>query len=517
MKKYHPWLRPSAAPPFRVIFIISLMLILGACVRSSGVADEPWQPSTGTLTLVPNPEAAQNPYGGNRQPGEPIYTPTPDAPHPIPGLRTAEETYIVESGDTLSLIAQKFNVSVGDIALANNIADINILEVGQELIIPAPKPTNRGPSYKIIPDSELVASPPSSVFDVPDFIYSQNGYLVRYQEDVGGKTLSGPQIVHQIGRDFSVNPRILLAVLEYQSGWVTNPSPQTDTLAYPLGFADPRREGLYKQLAWAADQLNFGFYGWRANALASWTLADSTVIPANPTINAGTAALQFFFSRFYDYTFWEKTVGPEGIFATYNNLFGYPFDYAYEPVVPATLTQPNMQLPFEPGITWAFTGGPHGGWGDGSAWAALDFAPFVDERGCFESAEWVVAATDGLIVRSEDGAVVQDIDSDGKEQTGWTLLYMHIATADRVQTGTYLKAGDRVGHPSCEGGVSNGTHFHIARRYNGEWIPADQQLPFVLDGWVSSGIGSAYDGYLQKDGALVEAYNGNEAKNAIQR
>ncbi len=69
MKKYHPWLRPSAAPPFRVIFIISLMLILGACVRSSGVADEPWQPSTGVLTLVPNPEADQNPYGGNRQPG----------------------------------------------------------------------------------------------------------------------------------------------------------------------------------------------------------------------------------------------------------------------------------------------------------------------------------------------------------------------------------------------------------------------------------------------------------------
>jgi hypothetical protein len=179
--------------------------------------------------------------------------------------------------------------------------------------------------------------------------------------------------------------------------------------------------------------------------------------------------------------------------------------------------QPILQLPFETGVTWAFTGGPHGGWGNGSAWAALDFAPFVDERGCFHSDEWVVAMTDGLIVRSEDGAVVQDLDSDGKEQTGWTLLYMHIATQDRVQAGTYLKAGERIGHPSCEGGVSNGTHFHIARRYNGEWIPADGALPFVLDGWTSSGTGIEYDGYLQKNSDSLEAYDGNISENAIQR
>jgi hypothetical protein len=35
-----------------------------------------------------------------------------------------------------------------------------------------------------------------------------------------------------------------------------------------------------------------------------------------------------------------------------------------------------------------------------------------------------------------------------------------------------VKTGDRIGHPSCEGGAANATHVHIARRYNGEWIPA---------------------------------------------
>ncbi len=96
---------------------------------------------------------------------------------------------------------------------------------------------------------------------------------------------------------------------------------------------------------------------------------------------------------------------------------------------------------------------------------------------------------DGVIVRSEFGEVVQDLDGDGDERTGWTLLYMHIGTSGRVPVGKKLKAGEFIGHPSCEGGVSNGTHTHVARRYNGEWIPADGSLPFNLDGWISEGAG----------------------------
>jgi murein DD-endopeptidase MepM/ murein hydrolase activator NlpD len=94
---------------------------------------------------------------------------------------------------------------------------------------------------------------------------------------------------------------------------------------------------------------------------------------------------------------------------------------------------------------------------------------------------------------------------------------MHIDSQERVQHGTFVKAGERIGHPSCEGGVSNGTHVHIARRYNGEWIPADQSLPFVLDGWVSLGAGKEYDGYLQLGSQKIEAYSGNSTENDIQR
>ena len=129
----------------------------------------------------------------------------------------------------------------------------------------------------------------------------------------------------------------------------------------------------------------------------------------------------------------------------------------------------------------------------------------------------MVAVADGLIVRSGDGAVIQDLDGDGYEQTGWVVLYMHVESRGRVRAGTFLRAGERVGHPSCEGGVSSGTHLHIARRYNGEWIPADQTLPFVLDGWVSRGTGLEYDGFLERSGHSIEAWEGRSANNRIQR
>ena len=189
-----------------------------------------------------------------------------------------------------------------------------------------------------------------------------------------------------------------------------------------------------------------------------------------------------------------------------------------EPLLPAGLTQPPMQLPFEAEQDWAFTGGPHGGWGDGSAWAALDFAPPGEAMGCVLSGAWVTAVADGLVVRSAEGAVVQDLDGDGVEQTGWSVLYMHIDSHQRVAAGTFLQAGERIGHPSCEGGFSTGTHLHLARRYNGEWIPADQDAwAFVLDGWVSSGTGVEYDGFLNRDGEQREAWNGYFPENTIRR
>ena len=451
-----------------------------------------------------------------RVPGGALTTPTPDYVHAVPTLRAEADSYVVQPGDTLASIAESFGVSVENLAGENAIQNQNLLAVGSTLKIPPPAVGTPGPSFKIIPDSELVYGPASAEFDIEDFVRGEGGYLSDYTEDVGTATLTGTEVVQLVAESYSVNPRLLLALLQHRSQWVTNPQPPVDSLDYPLGLVEPTREGLYHQLTWAATQLNRGYYLWRANAVATWVLNDGTVVPIDRTINAGTAGVQSLLAAQDDRGAWDADTGPFGLFQTYFFLFGNPFDLAIEPLVPPLLTQPPMQLPFERGVPWAFTGGPHAAWDSGSAWAALDFAP-PDVMGCAVSTQWITAAANGYIVRSNDGQVIEDLDGDGFEQTGWDILYMHVFAQDRVQAKSYVYAGDPMGHPSCEGGVANAAHLHIARKYNGEWIPADGSLPFNLGGWISSGNGVEYDGYLRHGSATLEAAEGASELNTITR
>ena len=500
-----------------LILAIIVLVILSGCYKP-GPGAKVWQVS-GLEEDIETPEKPIQEAERTEEPTLPAFstTPTPNPPIILPAPRSETVTYTVKQGDTLRAIAQQYQVSVDQIVTENQIENPNLIEVGQVFLIPPPSLDLVAPPFKIIPDSELVNSPSNADFDVSGFISSKAGYLAAYSEEVDEVMLSGSQIVQRVALEYSVNPRLLLALLEYQSRWVTEKSPDEDTLIYPMRYYDARQAGLYKQLGWAANLLNEGYYLWKLNAISIWTLSDSAVIQVDPTINPGTAGVLNLMRYLTRGASWDQAISANGIFAAFYRFFGYPFDYALEPLIPADLTQPDLQLPFEDGDIWSFTGGPHGGWASGSAWAAIDFAPPGEALGCFPSEAWVVASAAGEIVYSDHGAVIQDLDGDGIWQTGWSIFYMHIDTNNRVEVGEYLQTGDRIGHPSCEGGFSTGTHLHIARRYNGEWIAADSEIPMVLDGWSTVGYGVEYNGYLVKGDVMLEAWNGRSPLNAIER
>ncbi|HWQ46773.1 MAG TPA: LysM peptidoglycan-binding domain-containing protein [Longilinea sp.] len=448
---------------------------------------------------------------------QPVVSPTPDSPHILPTQRSDDETYTIQQGDTLGQVATAYGLDLQVLLDANPEVDPNYLTIGQTIVIPAENSLELGSSFKIIPDSELIFSPYTYFFNLGDFVQSQGGYLSSYQEVVDGVMTSGVDIIDRVSREYSVNPRILLAVLEYESQWVTHSSPDPASTDYPMQYYDPELSGLYLQMSWAANTLNYGFYAWNVNAIGQWVLADSSMLRVDATINAGTAGVQNLMSSLHGYAGWNTAVSSDGVYATFTSLFGEPFTLTFDPLLPADLSQPVMQLPFEQGVSWSFTGGPHAGWGIGSAWAAIDFAPATENPDCSASPEWATAVAPGLIIRSENGVVILDLDGDGLEQTGWTVLYLHMASSGRVAVGTYVQAGDRIGHPSCEGGISNGTHMHMARRYNGEWIAADGSIPFNLDGWISQGTGVEYDGLLVNNGQVVEAWDRSLPENEISR
>ncbi|HXG24907.1 MAG TPA: peptidoglycan DD-metalloendopeptidase family protein, partial [Chthonomonadales bacterium] len=119
--------------------------------------------------------------------------------------------------------------------------------------------------------------------------------------------------------------------------------------------------------------------------------------------------------------------------------------------------------------------------------------------------QYATAMADGLVLRSDIDGTVIDLDRDGDERTGWVLFYLHLATEARVPLGKEIKAGEPIGYPSCEGGRVTGTHVHVARKYNGEWILADGPLAFNFEGWVAHNGAQAYKGTLTRGALTVVA------------
>jgi LasA protease len=432
--------------------------------------------------------------------------------------------YTVRSGDTLSGIATRYGVSMKLLISYNGLRNADAIAIGQRLMIPvsgaAGQPgaviTGRtGPDDKLIPDSEAVYSPAYRDFDVDALAQKYQGHLAKYKEKVDGDVLTGSQIVQLISERFSVCPRVLLAVLELRSGWVTGQPANASELNYPMSIEDRVHTGLYYQMWNAANAMNAGYYGKQLSRVDVLLLRDGTRVRYADGVNPGTAAVQSLLAHGTTYSGWLNQLGTGGFKATYQRLFGDPYSDTIEPLVPAVIQQPLLRLPFEDGHTWYFTGGPHGAWADGSAWAAVDFAP-NGYNGCTPSREWEVAAAPGRIVQVEKGRVMLNLSGEDFQGAGWTVMYMHVHNVGRVAEGSFVFTGDRIGHPSCEGGYSQASHLHIARMYNGQWMSVGGTVPFDLGGYTFKQSGAEYDGTMTRNGVVHPAINGHvERLNAI--
>lgn len=477
-------------------------------------------------------------------PSSGVYAPKGTIPtHPvfkldqIQPLRDEELTYTVQSGDYLAAIANAYQVPLQAVIDRNELKNPETIQIGQKIILPVITPEHLEIGSTILPDSEIIYGPEpvsAAAFHPDKFLaaYPKN-ILTGYLEPTpttpyptatpDGNTTHEPlptpvfeartgiEILEEVALENGVNPRVLIALLEYQSGTILGEKPKllfNESYIGALGW----RTSLDHQLSWAANSLNYGFYQWQLNRINQWILADDTVVAVNSDVNAGTAALQYLFSKLYDREEWLEAIAPSGFRATFENLFG-PIDETQLVLSDRPADFPELDLPFangataetEPAEDWYFSSGPHYGWANGSPWAAIDFVP-GDAIGCSKSEFFVRAAAPGTVIYSRDGLVVVDLDNDNDPRTGWIHLYLHVATHDRASVGTVLKRGDPIGHASCEGGVSSGSHLHFARRYNGQWIPIDAENPMVLSGFEVFSTGEVYDGYLVRGDQIVEAW-----------
>ncbi len=441
-------------------------------------------------------------------------TPTPDLPRFTPSIPTLEYVdgtiiYTTQQGDTLDALARRFGVDENDVLSETPLPEWGLLPIGIQIRVPNVLEETLIDQIPILPDSEVVYGPSVGDFNAADYAAQAGGFLASYAEDVKGERLTGPQIIHWVAIETSSNPRLLLAFLEYRSGWVYSHPPGAANDPYPLGFGAAADTGLYKELMITAKLLAQGYYGWREGSLLELNFRDGERTRLSPGLNAGSTALMHLFATVYSGEAWESHLFGESSFLDfYQGLYGDPWARAaiVEPYLLSTIRQPELTLPFTAGEDWRLTGGPHITWQTGTPRGALDFAPVTGEPVCAVSTRWVTASASGLVIRSDRGVVAIDLDGDGDEGTGWVLVYLHIAEQGRAPLGAWLEQDAPIGHPSCEGGQASGTHVHIARKFYGEWLGVSEPFPLILSGWQAFAGSGRYAGILLKGDAIVTSH-----------
>ena len=527
-----------------VVLLVLFSFLLSACVGNTSLWGQYLTPTP--VGWVPETSVPDVYYTDTSVPDTaiPTVTPFPTATatplinfitREVPTQSTLAETeitpvtdnnsilYYAQSGDWLPAVAKRFEVDVDEITSPKSLSSQGFIDPGTLLIIPdhLDKTIQYTPALRLIPDSEVVFSATSSGFDIDQYVADAGGYLSTYREWLGTtEWTTGAGGIKRLAYENSMDPRLLLALLDYEAGWVRgNPADKTHT-DYPMGEESYRYKGMFSQLTWAVNQLYIGYYGWRTGDITSVTFRDGVSLRIDPTLNAGTVAIMILFSRHHSLNEWLRIMDVNSGFpAFYQAMFGDPWarNDAIGNFFPPGFKQPPMTLPIEPGTTWSFTGGPHSAWGTDGPLAAVDFAPENDTPGCYVTDTWVLAIASGLVVRSENGVVVVDMDGDGLEQTGWNVMYLHIATKDRIALGQWVEQGGLIGHASCEGGKATGTHVHVARKYNGEWMFADGPVPFKFGDWTVVAGNQPYLGKLVDGDKVVTADVYGQAWSLITR
>jgi soluble lytic murein transglycosylase-like protein len=133
-------------------------------------------------------------------------------------MGTAGSSYVVVSGDTLSGLSSRFGVSLTALAAANGIVRLDLLRVGQRLVIPAygsaafvQTPAGQE-DVALATSTPVVADAPSVSAGSPDALPAAPILPATSQAGVGALLTSEAQA-------YGVDPALVKAVAWQESGW----------------------------------------------------------------------------------------------------------------------------------------------------------------------------------------------------------------------------------------------------------------------------------------------------------
>lgn len=349
-------------------------------------------------------------------------------------------------------------------------------------------------SLTTISDDQFVFNNELSLLDWDSIFASYFPHLKPHQET----------IMHYAGY-YSINPKLLISMIESQSKLVTSPSEKA--YLFPFGNLS-KNKGFKSQIKDVSSQLSKRFYAYKKLTLnvdknnfvlrnnvtsnSAATIAIASMLTSNnktellPVKNK-YAHLKNHNSPLEESGSKQNEININHILNAYENIFAQTSDELISNnneqvkksvtrkrasntnalTKAAAVNVPSLYLPWTSGWSWKTSGGAHGF--DGSTWplSSLDFYYPGGNSGWGGNKPAVYASHGGTVTwYSRCNMRIT-------HASGIATNYYHM---DNLQygSGTYINAGTYIGTYAntksaslCEGGTSTGPHLHISLLKNG--------------------------------------------------
>jgi murein DD-endopeptidase MepM/ murein hydrolase activator NlpD len=338
---------------------------------------------------------------------------------------------------------------------------------------PAPSPIEALPaSAAYFDDRRFTYEPGFYAPQIQAFLDSQPSPLKRLSFQVGDRQHTFAEVLVGQTSYYSINPKVILALLELQSHTLTTASPSADQIGWAMGYHGENglRRGLAAQVRWAVRQIVHGKSDYQQYAPLTYADNSSAPPPADMSMPEYTIARAL-----------APTTTPDrlpgllqGFQETYTQLFGDPrAPPADWPALSAPfLTRPTERTvqvtsffdhnaPFlsrngsivtywgraETDIAFAYDG--HDGW---------DYAAMAPDL--------ALAAADGDVVfagNADDNCATRAVILD--HGNGYRSLYWHLSRVDAA-IGQHIGRGQPVGVIGASG-CAIGPHLHFGVQFLG--------------------------------------------------
>jgi murein DD-endopeptidase MepM/ murein hydrolase activator NlpD len=361
-------------------------------------------------------------------------------------------------------------------------------------------------------DDEIAVTYPGELLANGQFVYGPNVGdfdLEKYLVEANSPLSEKAEFLEDKAWFYSINPRVLLTLLEMRCGAVSQP--QTE-IEQAIGYEDI--SSFDKEFELLAETLVEYFYAdlyetpdLPTTSSGEWIidLAEGQTVVFAPSASSATLAILAALGPLSNSDEWQALISPialDGFTQTYRRLFpeSNPLDNSNVIVPNATPPANLLKLPFTAGDRWTFSGGPHewDGCDGGDPYSAVDFAPGGYPCDSIPTNRWVTAAAAGTIthIGANGAEVYMTFDS---PNDAWGARYLHIANT-AVGGNQHVAQDTRIGNPSCRACTGcTGCHGHFDLRYNGAWVTI---VGTAFEGWVVHSTG-CYSGYLEKGGQRV--------------